>query len=220
MNKKTRSPLFHITKRDALPWYKSWGIRAAAILLALIVCSIITTTMTGENPLQVYATIFNGSFGSPRKVWVLLQNIAMLLCIALAVTPAFKMRFWNIGGEGQVLAGALAAADDVPQRDAGGGETLEALRVGELRPGAEERAHDRPEGVARVRVILRGGERGRARQTAEHQHARVGAELRGKAAHQRCGGRAHQDLITHIGTASSGVPSWRTIWPLPSLSIR
>ena len=110
MNKKTRSPLFHITKRDALPWYKSWGIRAAAILLALIVCSIITTTMTGENPLQVYATIFNGSFGSHRKVWVLLQNIAMLLCIALAVTPAFKMRFWNIGGEGQVLAGALAAA--------------------------------------------------------------------------------------------------------------
>ena len=63
-----------------------------------------------RNPLQVYATIFNGSFGSPRKVWVLLQNIAMLLCIALAVTPAFKMRFWNIGGEGQVLAGALAAA--------------------------------------------------------------------------------------------------------------
>ena len=110
MNKKTRSPLFHITKRDALPWYKSWGIRAAAILLALIVCSIITTTMTGENPLQVYATIFNGSFGSPRKVWVLLQNIAMLLCIALAVTPAFKMRFWNIGGEGQVLIGGLATA--------------------------------------------------------------------------------------------------------------
>ena len=110
MNKKSRSPLFHITKRDALPWYKSWGIRAAAILLALIVCSIITTTMTGENPLQVYATIFNGSFGSPRKVWVLLQNIAMLLCIALAVTPAFKMRFWNIGGEGQTLMGCLASA--------------------------------------------------------------------------------------------------------------
>ena len=41
---------------------------------------------------------------------VLLQNTAMLLCIALALTPAFKMRFWNIGGEGQALAGALAAA--------------------------------------------------------------------------------------------------------------
>ena len=58
MNKKTRSPLFHITKRDALPWYKSWGIRAAAILLALIVCSIITTTMTGENPLDMGPTEF------------------------------------------------------------------------------------------------------------------------------------------------------------------
>jgi simple sugar transport system permease protein len=41
---------------------------------------------------------------------VLLQNTAMLLCIALALTPAFKMRFWNIGGEGQALAGALASA--------------------------------------------------------------------------------------------------------------
>ena len=34
----------------------------------------------------------------------------MLLCIALAVTPAFKMRFWNLGAEGQVLVGGLASA--------------------------------------------------------------------------------------------------------------
>ena len=34
----------------------------------------------------------------------------MLLCVALAVTPAFKMKFWNIGAEGQVLAGGLATA--------------------------------------------------------------------------------------------------------------
>ena len=33
-----------------------------------------------------------------------------MLCISLAVTPAFKMRFWNIGAEGQVLAGSLAVA--------------------------------------------------------------------------------------------------------------
>lgn len=39
-----------------------------------------------------------------------MQNVALLLCIALAVTPAFKMRFWNIGAEGQVLIGGLAAA--------------------------------------------------------------------------------------------------------------
>lgn len=110
MNKQAQGPLVHIVKRGALPWYGSWGIRGGAILIALIVCGVITSVVTGENPVQVYVAIFKGSFGSSRKVWVLLQNIAMLLCVSIAVTPAFKMRFWNIGGEGQALAGALAAA--------------------------------------------------------------------------------------------------------------
>ena len=110
MNKKERTPVVHIVKRGALPWYGSWGIRGCAILAALIVCGIITSVVTGENPIQVYVAIFKGSFGTSRKFWVLLQNIAMLLCVSIAVTPAFKMRFWNIGGEGQALAGALASA--------------------------------------------------------------------------------------------------------------
>lgn len=109
MNKQ-KAPLFHITKRSALPWYLSLAIRAAAIVLALIVCAIVTTALTGENPLSVYETMWEGAFGTPRKIWVLAQNTAILLCISLAVTPAFRMRFWNIGGEGQVLAGGLAAA--------------------------------------------------------------------------------------------------------------
>lgn len=110
MNKQAQGPRVHIVKRGALPWYGAWGIRGGAILAALIVCGVITSVVTGENPVQVYAAIFKGSFGSSRKIWVLLQNIAMLLCVSIAVTPAFKMRFWNIGGEGQALAGALAAA--------------------------------------------------------------------------------------------------------------
>jgi len=107
---KTKEPLFHIVKRGEKPWYFNWCIRAAAIVLALVCCGLISTLVTSENPLQIYATIFDGSFGSNRKFMVLLQNTAMLLCIALALTPAFKMKFWNIGGEGQTLAGALAAA--------------------------------------------------------------------------------------------------------------
>ena len=107
---KTKQPLFHIVKRAEMPWYCSWGIRAAAIVLALVCCGVIGTLVTSENPLQIYATIIDGSFGTERKFMVLLQNTAMLLCIALALTPAFKMRFWNIGGEGQALAGALASA--------------------------------------------------------------------------------------------------------------
>ena len=103
MKEKNKEPLFHIVKRDALPWYKSLGIRFVAILLALILCGIITTITTGINPLQVYQSIILGAFGSVRKTWVTFQNIAILLLIALALTPAFKMKFWNIGGEGQVL---------------------------------------------------------------------------------------------------------------------
>ena len=107
---KTREPLFRIVKRGEMPWYFNWGVRAAGIVLALICCSIICVIVTSENPIRIFATVIDGSFGSSRKFMVLLQNTAMMLCIALALTPAFKMRFWNIGGEGQALAGALAAA--------------------------------------------------------------------------------------------------------------
>ena len=79
MNKK--QSLFHIAKRDTLPWYKAVLIRGGAIVLALIVCAMVT-----------------------------FHNLAILLGISLAVTPAFKMRFWNIGAEGQVLIGCLATA--------------------------------------------------------------------------------------------------------------
>ena len=107
MNKK--EPFFHIVKRDALPWYQAVGIRAVAIVLALVLCGILTTITTGIDPIEVYKSIFAGAFGTERKTWITLQNIAILLLIALALTPAFKMKFWNIGGEGQVLIGGLTA---------------------------------------------------------------------------------------------------------------
>ena len=110
MNEKTRVPLVHISRRASLPWYKAWGIRAIAIVLALIVCGVMSALLTGENPLQIYLAMIDGAFGTSRRIWVLLQNIAILLCVSLAVTPAFKMRFWNIGGEGQIMAGCLATA--------------------------------------------------------------------------------------------------------------
>ena len=110
MNSKQHNPLFHVAKRGALPWYQTWGIRAFALVLALLACALLTTLVTGLNPLGVYVTIFQGSFGSSRRAWVLFQNIAVLLCVSLAVTPAFRMRCWNLGGEGQMLVGGLATA--------------------------------------------------------------------------------------------------------------
>ena len=108
--KPAREPLFHIVKRTDIPWWKSWIIRILAVAAALIVCALITVMLTGQNPIKVYATMLDGAFGTKRRIWSLAQNTAILLCISLAVTPAFKMRFWNTGAEGQVLMGGLATA--------------------------------------------------------------------------------------------------------------
>ena len=109
MNKhEHRQPMFHLAKRDQLVWWKAWLIRGAAIALALVVSGIITVLLTGLNPLKFYAAMIDGAVGTSRRVWALAQNTAILLCVALALTPAFRMRFWNTGGEGQVLMGGLA----------------------------------------------------------------------------------------------------------------
>ncbi len=105
---KTREPLIHIAKRDVLPTWQSWLIRIGSIAAALIFCAVIIVLLTGENPISIYATMIKGAIGTSRRVWSMLQNVAMLLCVSLAVTPAFKMKFWNIGAEGQVLIGGLA----------------------------------------------------------------------------------------------------------------
>ena len=110
MNKQSKGPLVHIVKRGSLPWHAAWGIRLLAIVLALVACALVTTVTTGENPIQVYAAMIDGAFGTARKTWITFQNMSVLLCISLAVTPAFRMRFWNIGAEGQTLAGCLATA--------------------------------------------------------------------------------------------------------------
>lgn len=110
-NEKVHEPLFHVVKRskDALPAWKSWLIRGAAIVISLLVCSLIIVLLTDQNPIDVLGALVKGSFGSNRKFWNLLQSLAILLCISLAVTPAFKMKFWNLGAEGQVLTGALSS---------------------------------------------------------------------------------------------------------------
>ncbi|MCR4595112.1 MAG: ABC transporter permease [Clostridiales bacterium] len=107
--KKMHEPLFHIAKRPSIVWWKAWIIRTFAIVIALMICSVVIVFLTKLNPLDVYSAMIKGSFGSERKIWILLQNIAMLLCISLAVTPAFRMKFWNLGAEGQVLIGGLSS---------------------------------------------------------------------------------------------------------------
>ena len=90
--------------------YVGWVIRLIAVLLALIVCGVLIYSITKLNPLQVYKVMANGVFGTSRRVWAWLRDLALLLCISVGLAPAFKMRFWNIGAEGQVLVGGIATA--------------------------------------------------------------------------------------------------------------
>lgn len=99
-----------MSKRDGVPLWKSLGIRLIGLTLALIVCAVIIYALTQLNPLKVYAAMFKGAFGTNKRIWVTIRDIMMLLCISVGLAPAFKMRFWNIGAEGQILVGGIAAA--------------------------------------------------------------------------------------------------------------
>ncbi len=108
--KNHREPLVRIVKRDSMPIAKAVLVRAIAIALSLVVCAVVIYSITKMNPLKVYATMFEGAFGSKRRIWMLVRDTMMMLCIGVALAPAFKMRFWNIGAEGQVLMGGIATA--------------------------------------------------------------------------------------------------------------
>lgn len=103
-------PLIHITKRDDITGVKSIVFYAAGLILGLIVCGVFIALVTGLNPIDVYVKMFQGTYAGEVTRLKAIHNAAILLCISLAVTPAFKMKFWNIGAEGQVLVGSLAAA--------------------------------------------------------------------------------------------------------------
>ncbi len=103
-----RKPFIHISKRADIPLWKSWLIRGIAILTAFLVCGLVTFLLVKRSPLDMYKSMFEGSLGTSRRIWKLLKDLAILLCISLAVTPAFRMKFWNTGAEGQVLVGCLA----------------------------------------------------------------------------------------------------------------
>lgn len=107
--KLKHEPFAYISKRDGVSLTYRITVRAAAIVLALVVCGIVTKVLTGDNPISIYQTIVHGAVGKGRLL-VTIHDIAILLCISLAVTPAFRMRFWNTGAEGQVLIGCLATA--------------------------------------------------------------------------------------------------------------
>lgn len=110
---KHREPLFHIVKRDDMPQWKAWLIRVCTIIIGFLLVGFLSMAITEKSLGETYQIMFSGVFGrlfqgSTTMLWKYLQEIAILLCLALALTPAFKMKFWNCGAEGQALMGGLA----------------------------------------------------------------------------------------------------------------
>lgn len=103
-------PAVRIVRRDSLPRIKSWGIRLVSLIAALAVCAVVIYIIVQLNPLKVFAAMYDGAFGTGRRAWVTVRDAMILLCIGVGLAPAFKMRFWNIGAEGQILVAGIATA--------------------------------------------------------------------------------------------------------------
>ena len=106
MNKK--EPLIRLAKRDDIGTAKAWAIRIASILVALILFGGLILGV-GFSPASVYAAMVNGALGSSLNIQQTIKIMIPLLGAALAIAPAFKMKFWNIGVEGQITMGGIFA---------------------------------------------------------------------------------------------------------------
>ena len=112
-----REPLVHITKRMDMPQTKAWLIRGIAFIISLLACGIFITSVAKISMIDGFVQMFQGTFGNFKsassvriRCWDTAFYTAKLLCIAVALAPAFKMKFWNIGAEGQVVIGGLVTA--------------------------------------------------------------------------------------------------------------
>lgn len=108
MNKQ-HEPLIRLAKRDLMPAKKVWTIRLSSFLVAILLGALIFMVM-GNNPISAYGAILSGSLGKKTAIRQTVKIAIPLLGTALAIAPCFKMRFWNIGAEGQITAGAMAAS--------------------------------------------------------------------------------------------------------------
>lgn len=106
---ETKVPLIRLAKREGMEAWKVWCIRVGSILLALLLGALVMC-LVGVNPIGAYGTILSGALGKKTAIRQTVKIAVPLLGCALAIAPCFKMRFWNIGAEGQITAGAIAAS--------------------------------------------------------------------------------------------------------------
>lgn len=107
MNKEIHhKPLIRTIKRAERSKVEIMRLRLFAFILALAAGGLFILLL-GFNPFELYGTIVSGAFRSKMAVQATVKVMIPLLMASLGVTLAFKMRFWNIGAEGQIIMGAV-----------------------------------------------------------------------------------------------------------------
>lgn len=101
--------MFKIVKRKKIPTGEKLRIQLFSIILAFAFASVFIL-MTKNNPVSVYFSMFEGAFSTTFRFKETIINAIPLLITALGISLAFKMKFWNIGAEGQIIMGAFGAS--------------------------------------------------------------------------------------------------------------
>ena len=103
---------FHIVKRDSCPMWKKLSLYLGAVLLALVVGGLLLLAI-GVNPIAYYQRMFTMGMIGNKIAYKTFENylkvFVPLVLTSVALSLSFKMRFWNIGGEGQFILGAVAS---------------------------------------------------------------------------------------------------------------
>lgn len=113
----SKEPLVRIAVRKTCSKREAFAIRGGALVLALLACGVFIRLVAHISIFEAFSALLRGTIGqigNPAsmkiKCWDSAIYAAKLLCISVALAPAFKMRFWNIGAEGQIIIGALCTA--------------------------------------------------------------------------------------------------------------
>ena len=101
--------MMKISKRAELPRKQEMIIRALAIVFSLV-CAGLVILILGYNPFLVFREIVLGAVGTEMRIQQTIIRAIPLIITSLGILVAFKMKFWNIGGEGQIMMGAFGAS--------------------------------------------------------------------------------------------------------------
>jgi simple sugar transport system permease protein len=103
-----KEPLFHVVKKAELTYTKTILLSLLALAIAIVAGGIFILVI-GHNPIDIYASIIQGAWRSKLAARGTIKIAIPLLIASLGITPAFQMKFWNIGAEGQIIMGGIFA---------------------------------------------------------------------------------------------------------------